>query len=178
VTELSRYTLRAIEYAVALDCRLIHLMAGRVSVKEDRTAADAMFRDNLAWAVDVTKGTGIRCVLEFLNQTDVAGFFLQNLNHAANLNNGIGTDDLWLLFDVYHCRMDQREVLQAYRELRPLIKHIQFADVPGRHEPGTGDIAWNELRILLESSGYEGWVGCEYRPQLSTVQGLKWRTEI
>jgi hydroxypyruvate isomerase len=169
---------KALDYAGELDCRLIHVMAGRVQSDGHYDAAEATFRENLAWAVDAAKGTGICCLLECINQTDVPGFFLRSLEQTANFINEIGTNRVGLLFDVYHCRMKHGDVLDAYQALEPLIAHIQFADAPGRHEPGTGDIPWAALRKLIETRGYKGWVGCEYRPQVSTVAGLGWRAEI
>jgi hydroxypyruvate isomerase len=169
---------RALDYAGELDCRLIHVMAGRVQREERYEAAEATFRENLAWAVDAAKGTGIRCLIECINQVDVPGFFLRNLKQTADFINESGTNQVGLLFDVYHCRMNLGDVIDAYQALQPLIAHIQFADTPGRHEPGTGDIPWAALRELIERCGYKGWVGCEYRPQVSTVAGLGWRAEI
>jgi hydroxypyruvate isomerase len=169
---------KALDYAGELDCRLIHLMAGRVQRGECYETAEATFRENLEWAVDAAKGAGVRCLLECINQVDVPGFYLRNLEQTADFINGIGTNQVGLLFDVYHCRMNLGDVLDAYQALEPLIAHIQFADAPGRHEPGTGDIPWAALRNLIETRGYKGWVGCEYRPQVSTVAGLGWRTEI
>lgn len=169
---------KAIDYAGELDCRLIHVMAGRVQREESYEAAEATFRENLAWAVDATRGTDIRCLLECLNQVDAPGFFLKSLNQTADFIDDVGISHVGLLFDAYHCQMNGGDVPHAYHSLEPLIAHIQFADAPGRHEPGTGDIQWGQLRELIETRGYSGWVGCEYRPQISTVAGLGWRAAI
>jgi hydroxypyruvate isomerase len=170
--------LKALDYAGELDCGLIHVMAGRVDSKASYESAVATFRGNPAWAADAAKGTGIRCLVECLNQVDVPGFFLRNLKQTADFINEIGTNQVALLFDVYHCRMNLGDALDACRIFEPLIGHIQFADAPGRHEPGTGDIPWATLGKLIETRGYQGWVDCEYRPQASTVAGLGWRARI
>jgi hydroxypyruvate isomerase len=169
--------LKAIDYARELDCRLIHVMAGRIGGDTSYEAAEETFRENLMWAANAVKGTGIRCLLECINQVDVPGFFLRDLTQTSNFIKTVGTEHVGLLFDVYHCRMNRGDVLDAFQTLQSLIGHIQFADAPGRHEPGTGDIPWMELRKSITTCGYTGWIGCEYRPKASTVAGLGWRAE-
>jgi hydroxypyruvate isomerase len=169
---------KALDYAGELDCRLIHVMAGRVPNDGQYDASEDTFRENFAWAVSAARGTGIRLLLECINHTDVPSFFLKTLEQTASFINEVGTSQAGILFDVYHCQMQHADVLDTYQALEPLIAHIQFADAPGRHEPGTGDIRWTALRELIETRGYKGWVGCEYRPQVSTVAGLGWRAKI
>lgn len=169
---------RAIAYAQELDCRLIHLLAGRLPMGVKRDDAEAAFRENLAWTVDALGNTGIRCVLESLNQTDAPGYFLRSLDEAAGYVNDISTERLAILFDAYHCHMHGGDVLADFQRVEHLVAHIQFADAPGRHEPGTGAIPLAALIERIHDTGWQGWIGCEYRPRTSTVAGLDWRTAL
>ncbi|MDR5774217.1 MULTISPECIES: TIM barrel protein [unclassified Caballeronia] len=175
--ERARYrdgVLRALHYASALKCGLIHVMAGLapggVPVEQVRDT----LRENLAWAADAARDSGVTLLLECLNQIDVPGYALRSLEEAHALMKEIAQPKLRLLFDAYHCRMSGLDVVEQFALYAPDVAHIQFADAPGRHEPGTGDMPWNELIASIRAQGYEGWIGCEYRPRESTVAGLGW----
>jgi hydroxypyruvate isomerase len=169
---------KALHYAGELDCGFVHLLAGRTGLMDTPQTSASVFSDNLMWALDAAKGTGVRYLLECLNQTDAPGYFLRSLEHTGSVVSQFAPEEVGLLFDVYHCQMSGEEVGRAYCAHEPIIQHIQFADAPGRHEPGTGEIPWSALNKLLKSRGYGGWVGCEYRPLTSTTAGLGWRTSI
>jgi len=169
---------RALHYATELDCGLVHLMAGRVDPQDSPEAAQHVFRENLAWAVDAAKGSGVRYVLECLNQTDAPGYFFKGLDETVRVISGFTPEQVGLLFDAYHCQMSGENVVEAYRQHAAIVQHVQFADAPGRHEPGTGEVPWSALGQCLRRHGYAGWVGCEYRPLTATVDGLGWRSSV
>ena len=166
---------RALEYASALDCGLVHVMAGvQPADASDQTAA-AVYAANLAWAAEAAAGAGVKLVLEAINQRDVPGFFLRTQEQGAALIEALGRDRIGLQFDIYHCQVAQGDITRRMEKLLPVIAHMQLADAPGRNEPGTGEIAWDYVFKRIDELGYRGWVGCEYRPLGETTAGLKWR---
>lgn len=169
---------RALCYASELRCPLVHVMAGLVPADVSREQAGATFRENLRWASDAAQGSGVTLLLECLNQTDARGYVLRDLDHASQMIEESGAANVRLLFDAYHCRMMGQDVVEQFALHARHIAHVQFADVPGRHEPGSGDMPWKELTACIRGHGYGGWIGCEYRPRGSTVEGLGWRAAL
>ncbi|TDV33861.1 hydroxypyruvate isomerase [Paraburkholderia caballeronis] len=169
---------RAIACADALGCGLIHLLAGRVPDGCAPSDADAAFRANLSWAAKRAAGRDVTFVLECLNQHDVPGYFLRSLSHARTFIREVGASNVKLLFDVYHAGMSGVDARAEFAEHRHDIAHIQVADVPGRHEPGSGGMPWSEIARAVADSGYAGWIGCEYRPLATTAAGLGWRKDF
>lgn len=169
---------RALHYASELNCPLVHLMAGLVPADVPHEQASDTFRENLSWASREAHGSGVTLLLECLNQTDARGYFLRDLDHAHQAIEQAGVSNARLLFDAYHCRMTGQDVVEQFAVHAREIAHIQFADVPGRHEPGTGDMPWEELSECILYHDYAGWIGCEYRPNTSTGAGLGWREDF
>jgi hydroxypyruvate isomerase len=167
--------LQALDYAAALDCRLIHLMAGVPPQGVARDTATALYAANLAWAAEQGLAAGVRLVIEPLNPRDAPGYLLATQEQGAAVVAAIGHDRLGLQFDIYHCQTAQGDVSRRLEALMPVIDHMQLADVPGRHEPGTGEIGWEFLFRRVDELGYTGWIGCEYNPAGDTVKGLAWR---
>jgi hydroxypyruvate isomerase len=165
---------RALEYASALDCPLVHVMAGIPAAVPPVTAA-ALYAANLAWAGEQALAAGKKLVIEPINHRDMPGFHLNTVEQGAAVVDAIGRDRLGLQFDIYHCQVTQGDVTKRMAALLPVIAHMQIADVPARHEPGTGEIGWEYVFGQIDALGYQGWVGCEYRPAGDTVAGLKWR---
>ena len=114
-------------------------------------------------------------MLEPINQRDMPGFFLNTQAQGAAYVEAFGRDRVGLQFDVYHCQVTEGDVTKRMAALMPVIAHMQIADVPARNEPGTGEIGWPYVFAEMDRLGYDGWVGCEYRPAGDTVQGLTWR---
>jgi len=166
---------QALDYAAALDCRLIHLMAGVPPQGVARETAIAVYAANLAWAAEKALTAGVRLVIEPLNPRDAPGYLLATQEQGAAIVAAIGHDRLGLQFDLYHCQTAQGDVSRRLEALMPVIDHMQLADVPGRHEPGTGEIGWDYLFHRIDELGYAGWIGCEYNPKGDTVEGLAWR---
>lgn len=129
---------------------------------------------NLGFAADKLKGEGIRLLIEPINTFDIPGFFLHGTRQALDLIHATGSDNLFLQYDIYHMQRMEGELAATIKANLPLIRHIQLADNPGRFEPGTGEISYRYLLGMLDEIGYEGWVGCEYKPKAGTAQGLHW----
>ncbi len=167
---------QALEYASALNCGLVHVMAGIELPGVSHHAAAAVYASNVIWAMEAAKGSGVKLVLEAINQRDIPGFFLRTQEQGAALVEAIGTDCVGLQFDIYHCQVAQGDITRRMEKLMPLIAHMQLADAPGRNEPGTGEIAWDYVFRRIDELDYRGWIGCEYRPLGETTAGLAWRT--
>ena len=166
---------QALEYAVGLGCGCVNVMGGAPPAGVAYDTAAALYAANLHWAGERAAGTGIKLVIEPLNPRDAPGNFLRTQEQAAAIIAAIGHDRLGLQFDLYHCQITQGDLTTRLEALMPLIDHMQLADVPGRHEPGTGEIGWDYVFRRIDELGYRGWIGCEYRPLGDTVEGLSWR---
>ncbi|MES2127948.1 MAG: 2-oxo-tetronate isomerase [Pseudomonadota bacterium] len=161
----------ALDYAQQLGVRQLHCMAGV-------GGAHATFVANLRFAATQLKARGMRLLIEPLNRFDVPGYFLSGSAQALAIIDEVGADNLLLQYDVYHMQRMEGELAATLRANLARIGHIQVADNPGRHEPGTGEINYPYLFGLLDALGYAGWVGCEYVPQGDTVAGLAWRHDL
>jgi len=166
---------KALAYANDLDCGLVHVMAGIVPPEVSRDTAAACYGASIAWAAERAAAAGVKLVLEPINQRDVPGFFLETQEQGAAVIEAVGDDHVGLQFDIYHCQVAQGDVTRRMEALMRVIAHMQIADVPGRNEPGTGEIAWDFVFRRIDELGYRGWVGCEYRPIVETTAGLGWR---
>jgi hydroxypyruvate isomerase len=169
---------KALDYAVALQCRQVHCMAGIVPAGVSMTTATAVYAANLAWATEQAKPAGIKLVIEPINHRDMPGYFLNTQAQGAAIVDAIGRDRLGLQFDVYHVQVTEGDITMRMEQFMPVIAHMQIADVPARHEPGTGEIGWGFVFRRMDELGYQGWVGCEYRPDGDTVAGLAWREQF
>ena len=165
---------RALDYAGVLGNKMIHVMAGIPGADVPPVTAAATYAANLAWAAERATAAGIRLVIEPINHRDMPGFHLNTMEQGAQIVRARGPDRVGLQFDIYHCQVTQGDVTTRMAALMPVIAHLQIADVPGRHEPGTGEIGWDYVFGQIDSLGYDGWVGCEYRPAGETVAGLAW----
>ncbi len=166
---------QALDYAVALHCKLVHVMAGVPPADLTIDTAAAVYATNLAWACERGLAAGVKLVIEPLNPRDAPGYFLKTQEQGAAIVMALGHDRLGLQFDLYHCQTAQGDVTTRLERLMPVIDHMQLADVPGRHEPGTGEIGWEFVFRRIDELGYAGWIGCEYTPAGDTVAGLAWR---
>ncbi|WP_420963170.1 2-oxo-tetronate isomerase [Brucella sp. IR073] len=167
---------KAIDYGRVIGTPLLHMMAGIAS--PDDPAAQGSYRDAVAFAADSAGAEGIGLVIEPINGRDMPGYFLDDFDRAADIITSLGHPNLKLQFDIYHRQVMRGDVLTALREMMPLIGHVQIASVPGRNEPGTGEL--NDFKVLqaLDQLGYQGYVGCEYRPAGETMAGLGWLKRI
>jgi hydroxypyruvate isomerase len=165
---------RAIAYAEALQVRQLNCLAGIVPPGVPQQEAHATCVDNLAFAARRLKEHGIALLIEPLNTRDLPGFFLHGTGQALDVIAATGSDNIFLQYDVYHMQRMEGELAATIAANLPAIRHIQLADNPGRHEPGTGEINYRYLLQRLDDIGYSGWVGCEYTPRTDTAAGLAW----
>jgi hydroxypyruvate isomerase len=165
----------ALEYAGVLGNKLVHVMAGIPQADVPQATAAAIYSVNLAWAAEQAHAAGVRIVIEPINHRDMPGFHLNTMAQGAALVQAIGPDRIGLQFDIYHCQVTEGDVTKRMEALMPIIAHMQIADVPARHEPGTGEIGWEYVFKQIDALAYTGWVGCEYRPAADTFAGLGWR---
>ena len=165
----------ALDYAAALKCPRIHVMAGLLPAGADPAACRAVMVENLAWAADLARKSGVNLLLEALNPTDFPGYIVNQVAVAVEIIKTVGAPNVKLQYDLYHTQMMQGRLATTLQENRAVIDHIQIAGVPGRHEPdGSQEINYPHLFKLMDEIGYPGWVGCEYRPRAGTVEGLRW----
>lgn len=162
----------AAEYAAGLGARKVNILAGTPSI--DRKTAEIALADNLRHAAAVFAGLGIGVVVEAINDIDRPGFFLSTAEAVIDIIDRAGHPNLALQFDLYHMAMMGLPLVETYEKHADRIGHIQFADAPGRHEPGTGAIDFGPIFAAIDASNYQGWVAAEYFPQNSTADGLDW----
>jgi len=166
---------RAIDYATALGCRQVNCLAGIAPEGVDAARLRATFVDNLRFAAGKLGAAGIRLLIEPINTFDMPGFYLSRTRQALDLIRDVGSDNLYVQYDIYHMQRMEGELANTIKANLGRIAHLQLADTPGRHEPGTGEINYRFLFGFLDAIGYDGWIGCEYKPKAGTVDGLGWR---
>lgn len=164
----------ALDYAVTLSIPMIHVMAGVVPDGTRRERCVATMVANLQEAAELARIHNIRLQLEPLNEFDVPGYLHTGTSETIELLGGIGKPNVQLQYDFYHLQLMQGNLAAGVRDNLDIIGHIQFSSVPGRHEPQYGEVNIPFLFNLLDELGYDGWVGCEYRPKTSTAEGLVW----
>jgi hydroxypyruvate isomerase len=160
-----------IEYAKAVNCPRLNCLAGLAPVDREHFA---VLVDNVRFAARKLGAAGLSLTLEAINTRTVPGFFLSRSAQAIDVLNAAGEGNAFLQYDFFHMQIMEGDLAQTVERLLPRIGHIQLADVPGRHEPGSGEINFHFLLRHLDTLGYSGWVGCEYNPQGDTLEGLKW----
>ena len=165
---------QAIKYATALDCDRVNCLAGILPPSVDAAAARETFVKNLRYAAPLLESAGITLLIEPINTRDIPGFFLSGTEQALDIIDAVGSDNLLLQYDIYHMQIMEGAVAATIARHLPRIGHMQLADVPGRHEPGTGEIDFPSLLAHIDRVGYDGWIGCEYVPAAGTAAGLWW----
>jgi hydroxypyruvate isomerase len=173
-TEFSAGVDRAIEYADALECRLVNCLAGITPAGVDPARARATLVENLRLAARRLESAGITLLIEPINTRDIPGFFLQRTSQALDIIAEVGSTNLRLQYDIYHMQIMEGDLAATIQSNLKTIAHIQLADNPGRHEPGTGEINYEFLFGHIDRLGYAGWIGCEYTPAAGTAEGLGW----
>ena len=176
----------ALRYADALDCPRLHVMAGLAPDGIERARLQATYEANLGWAAAAADGRDV--LIEPINSRDIPRFFLNRQDAAHRIVETIGAVNLKVQMDLYHCQIVEGDVATKLRQYLPTgrVGHLQIAGVPDRHEPDTGELEYRYLFDVIDevaaASGWDGWVGCEYRPRLGaqrggTTAGLKWMTK-
>ncbi|KAA0218156.1 MAG: hydroxypyruvate isomerase [Lautropia sp.] len=165
---------RAIGYAAALECPRLHLMAGVAGDEARRAGQRATYVANLRWAARRLAREGITALIEPINTRDVPGYLLETQAEAHAIVAEVGESNLKVQMDLYHCQIVEGDVATKIRRYLDGVGHVQIAGVPERHEPDTGELNYPYLFALIDELGYEGWIGCEYRPRGATRDGLGW----
>jgi hydroxypyruvate isomerase len=171
----------ALRYAQGLACPRVHVMAGVLPDGADRALRDrhrATFVRNLRLAAREAEREGVTLTIEPINTRDVPGYFLNLQAEAHALREEVGATNLKVQMDFYHAQIVEGDLAEKFRRWQPHIGHVQIAGVPGRHEPDTGEVNYDYLFELLDELGYDGWVGCEYRPAKDTRAGLGWLDRV
>ena len=167
----------AIEYARALKVPQLNCLAGKASGVPEHLLHQT-FVDNLRYASAELKRAGIKLLIEPINSFDIPGFFLNYTKQAVEIIAETGSDNIFVQYDIYHMQRMEGELANTIKANLAKIAHIQLADNPGRFEPGTGEINYRFLFSFLDEIGYDGWIGCEYKPKAGTVAGLGWREAL
>jgi hydroxypyruvate isomerase len=164
----------ALAYARVIGNKKLHVMAGLIAPDQDRARHRATYLANLAHAAQAAAADGIMIVIEPINQRDMPGFFLSRQDDAQTICREVGAPNLKVQFDCYHCQIVEGDLAMKLKRDFAGIGHIQIAGVPERHEPSLGELNYPYLFELIDTLGYDGWIGCEYRPKAGTSEGLGW----
>lgn len=178
VAEFREGVSQAIHYATALGVPQVNCLAG----KAPAGVSDAVLRktliENLRFASAKLKTEGLRLLIEPINTFDIPGFYLSRTAQALDILDEVGADNAYVQYDIYHAQRMEGELAATMQKHLSRIGHIQLADNPGRNEPGTGEINYAFLFAHLDRIGYQGWIGCEYKPATTTHAGLDWRQQL
>jgi hydroxypyruvate isomerase len=164
---------RALDYASAIGASAIHCLAGKVA-PEQRPAADRVFIDNLARAADLAAAAKVTLLIEPINGRDRPNYFLNHVEHAADIIAKVAKPNVRVQFDFYHVQIVGGDLIHRLEKFLPVVGHLQCAAVPTRHEPDEGEINYPAVFEAVDKLGYQGWIGAEYRPRARTEEGLGW----
>lgn len=165
---------KAIEYATFLNVGQLNCLAGKAPAGVDAQTLRDTFVGNLRYAAEKLKKANLNLLIEPINTFDIPGFYLSRTQQAIEIMDEVGADNLYLQYDIYHAQRMEGELANTMQKYLSRIGHIQLADNPGRNEPGTGEINYDFLFGFLDKIGYQGWIGCEYKPLKNTAAGLAW----
>ncbi len=179
-SEFRQSIAKALDYAEALNCPRIHVMAGMVPAGADHAAMRATYAANLRWACEQALSAGRAVLIEPINARDMPGYFLSRQDDAHAVLAEVGAENLKVQMDLYHCQIVEGDLAMKIKHYLPTgrVGHLQIAGVPDRHEPDDGEVNFNYLFGVIDATGYDGWIGCEYRPAAGTSAGLGWLRAI
>ena len=169
---------RAVSYARVLGVGQLNCLAGKVPEGLAEPELRQTLVANLRHAAAELKKAGLRLLIEPINTFDIPGFYLNRTAQALDILDEVGADNAFVQYDLYHAQRMEGELAATLSRHLARIGHIQLADNPGRHEPGTGEMNYPFLFAHLDRIGYCGWVGCEYKPAAATETGLAWRDRL
>ncbi|MBL8378452.1 MAG: hydroxypyruvate isomerase family protein [Burkholderiales bacterium] len=173
--EFRRVFEKAMTYVDVLGNKRLHVMAGLMQPGCSREEHRATYVKNLAWAASQIAGRDLVLVIEPINTRDIPGFFLNRQDEAHAICKDVGSAQVKVQMDLYHCQIVEGDLAMKLRQYIGGVGHIQIAGVPERHEPDVGEINYPYLFRLIDELGYDGWVAGEYRPRGKTSEGLRWR---
>jgi hydroxypyruvate isomerase len=168
----------AITYAKALGVTQLNCLAGKAPAGADPALLHRTLVANLRFAADALRRADLRLLVEPINTFDIPGFLVNRTAQALAIIDEVGADNLFLQYDLYHAQRMEGELAATLEKHLARIAHVQLADNPGRHEPGSGEINYPFIFAHLDRIGYRGWVGCEYKPATTTEAGLQWRQQL
>ena len=175
VNEFQASVETAIDYATTLGCKQVNCLAGLTPANVAPEKIRDTFVNNLKFAAPKFKAAGIKLLIEPINSLrDMPGFYLNHTQQALDLIRDVGSDNLFVQYDIYHMQIMEGDLASTIEKNLAMIPHMQLADNPGRHEPGTGEINYEFLFAFLDGIGHSGWIGCEYKPLATTDAGLGW----
>jgi hydroxypyruvate isomerase len=178
VGEFKQGVEQAIGYAQALGVKKINCLAGILPQGISSIQAHALLVTNLRYAANKLATHGIDLLIEPVNTFDIPGFFVNTTDQALSVLDEMAVHNAYVQYDIYHAQRMKGELTATISKHLQRIGHIQIADNPGRHEPGTGEINYAYLFTQLDRMGYQGFVGCEYKPAAHTESGLGWREQL
>ena len=174
VSEFQEGVGKAVDYATALGCKQVNCLAGITPQGVDADKVHETFVSNIKFAADKLKDAGIKLLVEAINTRDIPGFYVSGTQQTLDLIKASGSDNIFVQYDIYHMQIMEGDLAPTMEKHLAQIPHIQLADNPGRNEPGTGEINYPFLFDYLDKLGYDGWIGCEYKPKAGTDEGLGW----
>jgi hydroxypyruvate isomerase len=164
----------ALDYVTAVGASAVHCLAGKV-LPEQYAAANKVFVENLKRAADQAAARNVKLLLEPINHYDQPDYFLTHADHAAEVIAKVGASNVFIQYDFYHVQIVDGDLIRRLEKLMPLIGHLQCSQVPVRNEPDDrGEINYPFVFAEVDRLGYQGWIGCEYRPRGKTEAGLGW----
>jgi hydroxypyruvate isomerase len=169
---------QGIQYAKVLGVQQLNCLVGQAPSSVAEQEVRRTLLDNLRYAARALQENGLKLLIEPINTFDVPGFFINRTKQASDLLDELDATNAYIQYDAYHAQRMEGELAATLQTFLPRIAHIQVADNPGRHEPGSGEINYAYLFTLLDRLGYDGWVGCEYHPATDTASGLSWRSRL
>ena len=178
IAEFRAGVARAITYAKALGVPQLNCLAGKAPAGVDATLLRHTLVENLRFAAKELKAAGLRLLVEPINPFDIPGFYLTRTDQALAILDEVDASNAFVQYDIYHAQRTEGELAATLQKHLARIGHVQVADNPGRNEPGTGEINYRYLFAHLDRIGYDGWVGCEYKPARTTEIGLNWRAAL
>jgi hydroxypyruvate isomerase len=168
----------ALDYARTLGCPKLNVLAGLTRPGDNLAQREDVLVENLRYAAPRCTDAGVKLLIEPINTRDIPGFFITTTRQAERILERVGHENLYIQYDIYHMQVMQGDLVPTYERLRDRIAHVQIADNPGRNEPGTGEINYRYVFAALDRLGYDGFVGCEYKPKAGTSEGLGWMKEL
>jgi hydroxypyruvate isomerase len=165
---------QAFNYAQRLRCPRLHVMAGL----QQHGASVVTYIDNLRRAAPQAAAVGVKLLVEPINPIDIPGYLINRTAQAIEVIEAVDASSVGLQFDLYHRQRVEGDLALAIERYVPIAEHLQIAQVPGRHEPDIGEIDYRYVFECIEKTGYSGWIGCEYKPRSSTLEGLGWRNHL
>ncbi len=164
----------AIRYAQALAVPRLNCLAGKRPDDLPRDDAWSVLVENVRYAADTLGRAGLTLMVEPINPFDIPGFFINTTRQVVELLNEVDRPNVMIQYDIYHMQRTQGEIINTFNVLKPRIGHVQIADNPGRHQPGTGELNYGQIFRGLEEAGYSGCIGLEYIPLGNTEESLEW----